>query len=171
MEAGKPQFNKQHLSVNVLNFYFSIHYITDALLTAAAVGDASKKSQKNLVENSYTIDEALKLTGDGMYQLKIFTIFGLSIYSMVLESTNLSYALPLAKCDLKMSLVQQGVANSVSFIGVISTAYLWGFLSDTWGRRKVLLLAYIITFIFSSLSSLSTTTLMMFITRFFTGVG
>ena len=117
------------------------------------------------------IEEALRLTGDGFYQLRIFVIFGLSIYSMVMESTNLAYALPLAQCDLKMSLIEQGLANSVAHMGYFSTTYLWGFLSDTWGRRKVLLIAYIITFISSLLSSLSTSTLMMIITRFFAGVG
>ena len=129
------------------------------------------KDQQLSFEKSYKIDEALQLTGDGVYQLRIFVIFGLSIYSMVMESTNMAYALPLAQCDLKMSLIEQGLANSVNFMGFIATTYLWGFLSDTWGRRKVLLIAYMITFISAALSSLSTSALMLIVARFFTGVG
>ena len=88
-----------------------------------------------------------------------------------MEITNLAYALPMAQCDIKMTMIEQGLANSAVFLAFIGTTFIWGFFSDTWGRRKVLLISYVITFLSCSLSSLSTSIIMIMITRFFVGVG
>lgn len=47
-----------------------------------------------------------------------------------LENINLSYVLPYAKYDLKLSIAEQGALTSVSFLGIVSTSYFWGFLAD-----------------------------------------
>ena len=111
------------------------------------------------------------MAGDGIYQLKVFAIFGMSILSLLIESTNMAYALPLAKCDLKLTIGEQGAINSIGFIAAVITTYFWGFFSDTWGRKKVLMLSYIIVFVFSCLSSLCSSSTSLLVARFFVGVG
>ena len=162
MEAGIIlRYNRYY--VHNMCFLF-----TDALLTL--------KNEKNPNENyelkkKYQIDEAIRLAGSGFYQLKIFILFGLTIVCQVIEMTNMAYVLPIAQCDINMSMKEQGFANSVVFIGMVVSTYFWGFLSDTWGRRNVLLTSYLITFISSSLSALSMSAIMIMISRFFVGVG
>lgn len=49
--------------------------------------------------------------------------------------------MPYAKCDLNLTPSEQGVLAAVSYLGIVSTSYVWGFLTDTWGRQKVLSVA------------------------------
>ena len=150
--------------IGLLTFIF----FPDALIP---VKNGKNKSENKNYEKKYNFDEAIELTGDGIYQRRIFIIFALSICCKSMESTNMAYALPMAQCEIKMSMKEQGLASSVVFMGLITTTYFWGFLSDTWGRRNVLLISFAITFFSSILSSLSTSIIMIMITRYFVGVG
>lgn len=80
------------------------------------------------------------------------------------------YVLPAVKCEFQMSTAEQGFLNSVAFIGVIFTSHFWGFLADTWGRRKVLSLALFASFVISLVSSFSMNSWMLIITRFASSV-
>lgn len=86
-----------------------------------------------------------------------------------LENVNISYVLPYAKCDLKLTLAEQGVLSSVSYIGMLSTAYFWGFLTDTMGRQKILCTAAFGGFFFSFISSFVTNTYGLIALRFLCG--
>lgn len=41
------------------------------------------------------------------------------------ENVNVSYIMPNAKCDLNLTISQQGILSSVSFLGIVSTSYFW----------------------------------------------
>lgn len=81
----------------------------------------------------------------------------------------MNFVLPSAKCDLDISVGEQGFINSVGFLGVLVTSHFWGFLTDNWGRHRTLRLALLSTFFTSSISSLSVASWMLIVTRFFVG--
>lgn len=89
---------------------------------------------------------------------------------VVVEGIVLGFALPAAKCDLKFTIVEQGILNSVGFIGIVLSSHFWGFLADTWGRLKVLRLSLIISCCWSLISSFSVSVAMLIVTRFFVGL-
>ncbi|XP_072356423.1 solute carrier family 22 member 7-like [Scyliorhinus torazame] len=62
-------------------------------------------------------------------------------------------------------------ATTIFFVGVMLGALLFGYLSDKFGRRRMLLLALLCTALFGMLSSFSTSYLMFAVTRFLCGVG
>lgn len=105
----------------------------------------------------------------GKYQTILICLTGVSIMGAALENVNLSYVLPYAKCDLKLSLSEQGVLTSVSFLGIVSTSYLWGFLVDCWGRQKVLCAAAFCGFGFSFASGFATNISVLIFLRFMAG--
>lgn len=67
----------------------------------------------------------------------ILTIFtALSLVGSSIENTNVSYILPYAKCDLKLSIEEQGVLSGISYFGIVFSSHAWGFLADTWGNSS-----------------------------------
>lgn len=86
------------------------------------------------------------------------------------EGLNMGFVLPVAKCELDISTSEQGLINAVAFIGVVLTSHFWGFMADTWGRQKVLRVALLSSFIFSTLSSFSVNSTMLLVTRFSVGL-
>lgn len=82
----------------------------------------------------------------------------------------MSYVLPAAKCDLNMSTGEQGFTNAVGYIGVILASHFWGFMADTWGRRKVLRTALLLSFVTALSSSFSLNSWMLMILRFVNGL-
>lgn len=86
-----------------------------------------------------------------------------------LENLSIGYVLSYAKCDLNFTTSQQGLLASISFLGIVSTSYLWGFLVDTWGRQKVLCIAALSGFFFSFLSAFSMNFYLLLVLRFLAG--
>lgn len=87
----------------------------------------------------------------------------------VLENVCVSYILPYAKCDLKLTTSEQGLLSSISFLGIVCTSHFWGFLADTIGRRKVMRIAAFFGFVFSFLSAFAMNTTMLIVFRFLSG--
>lgn len=108
--------------------------------------------------------------GNGKYQKRILLLFAGSLMANVMEYINMGHILPAAKCDLNITNAQQGFIISTSYIGSLLTIYFWGLLADTWGRKKVLHLAYSLCCIFSIISSLSYSSTMLIICRVFVGL-
>lgn len=86
------------------------------------------------------------------------------------ETHSMSYVLPSAKCELKLSTAEQGFVYGVGTIGYALGSFFWGFLADTWGRHKVLTTSLLLCSISSAISSFSITSLMLMVTRFCVGL-
>lgn len=82
----------------------------------------------------------------------------------------MAYVLPAAKCELQMSTAVQGFTNSVGYLGVMFASNFWGFMADTWGRRKVIRTTLLIAFVLSLISSISLNSWMLVIARFASGL-
>lgn len=82
----------------------------------------------------------------------------------------IGFVLPYAKCDLHMTPYEQGILNSAGYCGIILSSHFWGFMSDTWGRRKVMRVSVITAFIFSILSSIAYSVWIMIGLRFAVGL-
>jgi len=120
-------------------------------------------------ERQYTIDEALEATGKGKFHLWILVVCGGCLMSVINETLGISFIIPASKKELSFTIYEQGFLNATGFIGVVIGAHFWGFLSDTWGRYKVLRTSLFGTFACSLLSSLSITILMLIFLRFCVG--
>lgn len=118
----------------------------------------------------HTFDEAITMAGNGRFQLVALFVCGTALMASISEGLNMAFVLPIAKCDLAISVSQQGLINAVGFIGVILTSHMWGFLADTWGRQKVLRTALGLTFVACTVSSMSYTSTMLLISRLAVGL-
>lgn len=86
------------------------------------------------------------------------------------EAMGVGYYLPVAECDLNIANKKDyGIINGMSFAGIILSYHLWGFLADTRGRRKILIISMLISFFFTVLSSFSISFWMLAVLRFCNG--
>ncbi|KAI5635175.1 major facilitator superfamily domain-containing protein [Phthorimaea operculella] len=61
----------------------------------------------------------------------------------------------LATCDLRLTQAETQLLLSVPFLGPIIMAYTWGYISDTQGRRRSLLVALTVSFVAATLCALA----------------
>lgn len=128
---------------------------------------AEKTSTKK--DEIYTFEETVSKLGTGKFHIIILLVCGSSLLSTINESLSMGFVIPSAKCDFPVSTSQQGILNSVGFFGVLMSSHFWGFLADTWGRKKVMQASLLTTFIFSFISSFSTNVWTMIVLRFIVG--
>ncbi|CAH0724055.1 unnamed protein product, partial [Brenthis ino] len=103
----------------------------------------------------YSYEEALDLSGHGKYNIGLLFACFMVIIAMGIDIFGLGIIVTAATCDLGMNLQQIGVLSSMPFAGIIVMSYPWGYLSDTRGRRLVLMWAMTGSFISAVLSSLA----------------
>lgn len=89
----------------------------------------------------------------GVFNYFLIGICGLILNAVLLETCGISFVMPVSQCDLKLTTQEKGILGAVSFIGIICSSHLWGFLADTVGRRKVIQPTLFIAFLLSIASS------------------
>lgn len=108
--------------------------------------------------------------GIGKYQYILLAVSGVASLIMVVENNSMAFAVPMARCDLQITTTDQGLINTVFYIGVLLSAHFWGFMTDTYGRIRTVRLTLLLTCIASALSSMSWQTEMLIATRFLVGL-
>ncbi|XP_058825939.1 synaptic vesicle glycoprotein 2C isoform X3 [Topomyia yanbarensis] len=117
----------------------------------------------------YTYNEALELVGTGRFHTLLLFVCGFCLMSVIDETINMGFIISAAECDLGLSFSDKGMLNGAAFCGVVTSSHLWGFLSDTWGRRKVILLTTSCSLLLSIVSSFSVHVWMLIVMRFCVG--
>lgn len=75
------------------------------------------------------------------------------LLGVMLETCGISYVLAVSECDLNLTTSRKGVLGAVSFVGIICSSHLWGFLADTKGRRYVIQFTLFMAFLSSICAS------------------
>lgn len=107
------------------------------------------QSSEKLTKPEQTKDEkadfetAMEVAGFGTFNILLLACVCPAAIATVLETSTMSYILPSAECDLKLTLIDKGLLNAITFVGMISSAVLWGYLADTKGRKKLLVFGYL----------------------------
>lgn len=118
----------------------------------------------------FTIDEALSKCGFGKFNITLVLLAGFTLFNTVLEAMGISYILPIVECNFGLSSLQTGLLSASSFIGIISSSHLMGFLSDTMGRRKIMVPSLLMGFAATVASSFATNFEVLFLMRFINGL-
>ncbi|XP_049832809.1 synaptic vesicle glycoprotein 2B-like [Schistocerca gregaria] len=93
--------------------------------------------------SSSDFETCIMLTGFGKYNYLILIVSLMASLAQQLSISAISYILPSAECELQLSPEDKGTLNATGYIGMILSAYVWGFLSDTVGRRRLLVFGYL----------------------------
>ncbi|KAF9823692.1 hypothetical protein SFRURICE_013173 [Spodoptera frugiperda] len=99
--------------------------------------------------------EALLLQlGNGLYNVLLVMTCSLILLAIGIDLFGFSLVVAAA-CDLQLTVVQKGILTSLPFVGILLVSYLWGYVSDTRGRRFTLVIPLLLSFILSCISSLA----------------
>ncbi|KAJ8718789.1 hypothetical protein PYW07_016345 [Mythimna separata] len=105
-------------------------------------------------ETPVSFEEALDKTGNGLYNILLVMTCSLILLAIGVDLFGFSLVVAAA-CDLKLTVPQKGILTSLPFVGILLVSYLWGYVSDTKGRRFTLVIPLLLSFILSCISSLS----------------
>lgn len=96
-------------------------------------------------------------------------ISGIVLGAVLLETCAISFVIPVSECDMKLTPMDKGILAAVSFIGMICSSHLWGYVADTKGRKYVILPTLMITFALAVCSSFTKHFYIFVILRFLNG--
>ncbi|XP_046662510.1 synaptic vesicle glycoprotein 2B-like isoform X3 [Homalodisca vitripennis] len=115
-------------------------------------------------------EDAMDIAGYGKFSMFIIILAGLAMCTSLLGSVDVSFILPAAECDLKLSSKDKGLLSSAFFIGTIAGSHLSGYLADTLGRRYVLMRGLSLNVLFYILGTFAPNYWSFFIVKVASGI-
>lgn len=117
----------------------------------------------------FVLSRLIKPIEFGKFNYVLILISGIVLTSVILDSCCISFVLPVSECDLNLTASQKGVLGAISFIGIICSSHMWGFLADTKGRRIIIQPTLAIAFVMSLLSTFTSNFYVFTTLRFLNG--
>ncbi|XP_045197284.2 synaptic vesicle glycoprotein 2C-like isoform X2 [Mercenaria mercenaria] len=127
--------------------------------------------KKDSGEEPVPYEAALKSIGYGRFHIILLALCGWAVSSDAIEVLSVSFMLPSAQCDLKLSSQDKGWLNAIIFVGMMVGGYFWGSMADKFGRRSVLMGSLTVNGLGGLVSSTSQVFWLFLIMRFISGVG
>lgn len=118
-----------------------------------------------------TYEEAVEVAGFGLFHWFLLLVCGWANASDAMEVLCVSFLLPTARCDLRLTSFDMGLLSASIFLGMMVGGYMWGYLADRRGRRSTLVVSLAINGLFGALSSLAPWFWLFLLLRFISGVG
>ncbi|CAG9854816.1 unnamed protein product [Phyllotreta striolata] len=128
-----------------------------------------KDVKKEISKDKANFEEAITATEFGKFNIILLLFLLPSSFTQASEQMGISYVLPIAECDLQLTLEKKGLLNAVSFAGMISSGVFFGYLCDTFGRKKLIVAGYLLHTIFTIVAATSTNILQLLIAKFICG--
>nr|XP_026498424.1 synaptic vesicle glycoprotein 2A-like [Vanessa tameamea] len=132
-------------------------------------GLSSTNLEKLAQEPASDFEEAISATGYGWFNISLMLCTLPAFWSAVSVTSSSSFIYTRAQCDMELRLLDMGTVTAMTYVGMISSAMLWGFLSDTLGRRQLMIWGFFSSGLVEVAASLSQNFTMLLITRFFSG--
>ncbi|XP_017471975.1 PREDICTED: synaptic vesicle glycoprotein 2B [Rhagoletis zephyria] len=104
---------------------------------ATSEENASAPQDTQLQQHDY--EAVLDMIGFGCAQWVILLVCGLLLMVVIDETVGMSIITIASQCDFATSAIDKAIMNASSFAGIVIFSYVWGYLSDTVGRRSILL--------------------------------
>lgn len=69
------------------------------------------------MEKPADFEKAITASGFGIFNILLLLVTMLANMSNMFESSTISYILPSAECDLKLTMMDKGILNAVTYAG------------------------------------------------------
>ncbi|KAG5675992.1 hypothetical protein PVAND_005848 [Polypedilum vanderplanki] len=128
--------------------------------------DGEKKQSDRII--SY--DKAIEEIGFGKVQISVIFVTFLVLANTLSETMGISFVIPAAVCDLQLTPSDKGLLSSMSFLGIMVSSHIFGFLADTQGRRIVVLSTLLGSTISTVISVFMQNFIAFLVLRFISGI-
>lgn len=106
----------------------------------------------------------------GMFNYYVIFVASLILMAMFMDVCGISFILPVSTCDLHTTSQQKGIVGGIGLFGMLCSSHLWGFLADTYGRKRVIHPTLLYAFLASFVSSFVTNIYLLALLRFINGI-
>ncbi|XP_014669036.1 PREDICTED: synaptic vesicle glycoprotein 2C-like [Priapulus caudatus] len=120
---------------------------------------------------SWIYDDVLDYIGLGKYHWILLLVMGWTNCGDAVEVLCVSFLLPSAECELRLTSQDKGWLNASIFLGMMIGGYVWAVFADMNGRRKTLISSLVFNAVFGALSSFARSFEMLLVLRFLSGIG
>ncbi|XP_057333188.1 synaptic vesicle glycoprotein 2B-like isoform X1 [Microplitis mediator] len=117
------------------------------------------------------VQDALNETGFGKFSYKMLIIVTLISINTGISFENVSFVMPAAVCDFKMSTIAQDRIAISSLFGLALGPYFWACMAETKGRKVSLIIGLLLDGCSNALASVISNYYGFVICKFFNGVG
>ncbi|XP_025199407.1 solute carrier family 22 member 4-like isoform X1 [Melanaphis sacchari] len=133
--------------------------------------DKGTKDDINKIEATPAdFETAISHTGYGIYNKRMLVLYiPLTLTSLFCTSSP-SFILPAVRCYFDLSPLEEGSLFGAVYVGMVSSAFVWGFLIDTLGRQKLLFYGILLSGIMEFLSGFVQRFWVLVVLKFFCGV-
>ncbi|XP_023941006.1 synaptic vesicle glycoprotein 2B [Bicyclus anynana] len=83
-------------------------------------------------------ETALDAAGYGRFSRSALGACACAFFTTGVQNCVMSYVLPAAKCELRLTTYQAGLINMAFMSGGVASAFFWGIVADVFGRRNIL---------------------------------
>ncbi|XP_049962070.1 synaptic vesicle glycoprotein 2A-like [Schistocerca serialis cubense] len=169
--AGRPQ-SAQHLrSLRHTSAALTTHLRAMKIDTKRGTFDVTvpPKGTQTVIDEPVDFETAIAQTGFGRFNYMLMAAGFFSTIVCLIDTTTMSYILPLAQCDLGLTDLSKGALNAITYAGLISGSFVWGFLSDTLGRHRLLVISVLLDGTIALCSAFSTSLWLMLLLRYLNG--
>ncbi|XP_045449325.1 synaptic vesicle glycoprotein 2B-like [Melitaea cinxia] len=135
-------------------------------VTGLAASNSEKLAQEPPAAD---FEDAISATGYGWFNVALMLRTLPAFWSSVSVTSAASYIFTRAQCDMNLRLLDMGTVTAMTYIGMISSAVIWGFLSDTLGRKKFLVWGFFCSGLIEIAAAMSQNFTMLLVTRFMSG--
>ncbi|KAJ8919146.1 hypothetical protein NQ315_012132 [Exocentrus adspersus] len=146
-----------------------VHECFDQIIVSGKTHEPTKVTKKSDGSQAADFETAISATGFGKFNIILILAILPTAFAQVFESTSMSYVLPIAQCDLSLSLEDKGMLNAITFAGMISSGFIWGYICDVTGRKRVMIFGYLLDGFFMLMASSSQNFTMLLVAKFFGG--
>ncbi|XP_076245974.1 putative transporter SVOPL [Calliopsis andreniformis] len=113
-------------------------------VTLNAVDANKNRIDEDLHKNEPAdFETAINVAGYGKFQFLLFFAIIPVSWSTSINTSSMAIILPSVECDLQITFFEKGVLNAIIFLGMVSSGFLWGYIADVRGRKKVFIYGYL----------------------------
>nr|XP_024217201.1 synaptic vesicle 2-related protein-like [Halyomorpha halys] len=131
--------------------------------------DQYPKWELDNTEGEADLETALSKCGFGIFNIALLLLSFPASTTAAFEAGSMSYVIPAASNDLGLTPNDKAMLHSARFAGMMASGFLWGFISDALGRKKLLVLGFLLNGTLNILAGIFPILSLMIVFKFLTG--